>query len=124
LSEQEWLAAQFERCWPFLKEALASHPDTFEEEHVRKALETGDSQLWPLPNGAIITSIKIYPTGKKELRGWLAGGDLSEIVAAEPQIGVWGKERGCKQFVLTGRRGWLRALKDYRETATFLTREL
>jgi hypothetical protein len=123
-NELEWLRGQFDRCWPWLEAALKEHPDTYRREHVWADIEAEHAQLWPLPNGAVMTSIYTYPTGKKELRGWLAGGDLDEIKKAEPVIGQWGKDAGCVTFLLTGRRGWKRALKGYQEVAAFLRRDL
>jgi hypothetical protein len=123
-SEIEWLKAEYSRCWPWLEAALKEHPDTYRREDVWADIASGHAQFWPLKGGAMVTTIFTYPTGRRELRGWLAGGDLNEIVDAEPHVAQWAKDAGCVSILLTGRRGWRRAFKGYHEAATFLRREL
>ena len=118
------MRADFDRLWPLLAEALEEHPGTYTKEDVWAEIEGGHAQLWPLPNSVVVTSTRTYATGYKELRGWLAAGDLSEIAKLEPFICGWAKEIGCRRFVLTGRRGWKKALPGYREKAVFLSKEL
>lgn len=118
------MRAQFERLWPLLAGALLEHPGTYEKHHVWAEIEAGRAQLWPAPHSAVVTFIHVYPTGLKELRGWLAAGDVVEIQALEPIVSDWAKREGCSRFVLTGRRGWARALDGFREIAVFLNKEL
>ena len=115
---------QFDRLWPLLERALEEHPGTYAKEDVWAEVASGQSQLWPLANSVVVTTLRTYPTGYRELRGWLAAGEVAEIAALEPFICGWAKENGCQRFVLTGRRGWVKALPGYREKAVFLTKEL
>lgn len=115
---------EFDRLWPLLAEALEEHPGTYTKRDVWEEISSGRAQLWPMPNAAVVTAIRTYPTGYRELRGWLAAGALEEIAALEPFVCGWAKENGCKRFVLTGRKGWVKVFSGYREKAVFLSKEL
>lgn len=117
-------AEQFDRCWPWLEKAVDAYGKTHGKEDVWAAILTGDAQLWPLPASAMVTTIDVHPTGLKEVRGWLSGGDLEQIQAFVPQIEAWGRQHGCARATITGRRGWLRAFTGYREAAVLMTKEL
>jgi hypothetical protein len=118
------LEAEFERCWQWLEAALKRGGPTHEKHHVRDLILSGGVQLWPLPNAALATEITVYPTGFKELRCWLAGGDKDEIIAATPAIEAWGKAKGCSRAIIQGRSGWKRVLRDYQAGAVILTKDI
>jgi len=124
VTELDWLRSEFERCWPWLQAALEREPDTYRKEHVWKALETGDASLWPTPNSCCLVSIKDYPTGRRGLLGWLAGGDLQEIKKTEIALQAYAREMGCHHMELFGRRGWFREFEGYREAAVVLRKDL
>jgi hypothetical protein len=115
---------EFERVWHWLAAAVIRYGDTHSKEDVWGAITRGTAQLHPLPNGAIVTSIENYPSGRKEMRCWLAGGNLREIQAYEPTLCRWAKEEGCHVMAIVGRRGWGKSLDGYNETAVVLTKEL
>ncbi len=73
-----------------------------------------------------MTEVVTYPTGFKELIGWLAAGSLIEIDAMEPFIRGWAIENGCHRVRLTTRKGFAKAFaaKGYRETMVILTKDL
>jgi hypothetical protein len=118
------LESEFHRCWEWLEAALNRGGPTHEKNHVRDLVMTGKVQLWPMPNAAIATEIIVYPTGMKELRGWLSGGRLDEVLSALPQIEAWAKAMGCVRATYTGRKGWIRAMPDYRAVAVVGEKEL
>jgi hypothetical protein len=125
VSADDWLAAEFDRCWPWLDAALAQHPvRTHEREHVWAALQSGDAQLWPTPNSACLTEIVRHPTGVKFLHGWLSGGDLAEIKQTVATIENVAREWGCSHASITGRRGWLRAFEGYADAGALMVKEL
>ncbi len=114
----------FDRLWPLLEAALDEHPGTYTKDDLWNEIDAGRAQFWPMPNAAVVTAIRTFPTGLRELRGWLAAGSLEEIAALEPFVCGWAKENGCKRFVLTGRRGWKRVFPGFREKMVFLSKEL
>lgn len=115
---------EFDRLWPLLEEALEEHPGTYTKDDLWAEIASGQAQFWPLPNSVVVTTIRTYPTGYRDLRGWLAAGDINEIAALEQFVCHWAKEIGCNRFVLTGRRGWKKALPGFQEKAVFLSKEL
>lgn len=115
---------EFDRVWPWLAAAVIRYGSTHSKDDVWGSITRGAAQLHPLPNGAIVTSIECYPSGRKELRCWLAGGDLTEIQAYEPTLCAWARETGCHVIGIVGRRGWVKSLEGYSETAVILTKEL
>lgn len=72
---------------------------------------TGRLLWWSLPNSFIITEIITYPQ-TKHFHVFLAGGDLTEIKECVPRLAAAAKLNGCSQVTLSGRRGWINALKD------------
>ena len=116
--------AEFDRVWPWLEKAANNDAVTETPESVWQRIEDGRLDLWSTPNSAVVTSIEVYGSGMKELRCWLAGGDLTEIQTIEPAIAQFGRANGCKQISILGRRGWLRALDGYQQTAVILTKGL
>lgn len=118
-------AAEFDRVWPYLEPAVLAYGPTHDKSHVCEAIESHQAQLWALPNSALVTEIKIYPTGYKELIGWLAGGDLEEIQKAEPVVAEWAKSIGCQRSnLMCARAGWLKAFPGYREVGRTIVKEL
>ena len=123
MNEREWLAYHFQRTKPWIEAALARDVGTHNIEDVWAALETGHAQLWPTQNAVCVTTIENYPRAKA-LRGWLAGGNLHEIVETEPVIRAWAKRMGCDLMLIGGRRGWLKAFEGYEEAHTVMARKL
>lgn len=126
LSEADlhWLRSQFERCAPWLQAALdRDNTGAFELNDVWDYIVKGRAQLWPLEKSAVVTSLEYYPR-KVALRYWLCGGELQDCLKAEPAIEAWAKQAGANYAQIGGRRGWLKALKGYKESCTFMIKAL
>lgn len=115
---------QFDRTWPWLESAMQVYGKTHEKEHLWMEIYTGRAQLWPMPNAVNLTTVETHPTGLKEARAWLAGGDLKDIVTWEGPMCEWAKSIGCHRTSIVGRRGWLKALPGYRELVTTFAKDL
>lgn len=115
---------QFDAHWPKLKKALHHYGPTHKKEDVWALIEQGKAQFWPGTRSAIVTEILTWPTGFKELRGWLAAGDIKEIRVMEKFIAGWAAENGCRRALLAGRRGWLRGFDGYREHIVMIAKDL
>jgi hypothetical protein len=125
LSPEEWVQAQWERCAPFIDRAVERADGAFDLEYVKTKVFTNQAQLWPGQNSAVVTRLETHPSGLLTCLLWLAGGDdLSELKALEKAISAWAKAMGCERMEIIGRRGWLKALDDYREGSTVLVRNL
>lgn len=125
MTAEEWIAAEWQRCAPFIQRAVERTDGAFDIEYVREGVLSGDAQLWPGQNSAVVTRIETHPSGLKACLLWLAGGDdLAELKKLETAISAWAKRMGCERMEIIGRRGWLKALSDYREGSTVLVRDL
>lgn len=122
-SNISWLWQQFERNRDLIQEVIDRGIGTHDIDDVWKEIESGNAQLWPTANSIMITNIETYPRAKV-LRGWLAAGDLKEIVSTEEVIRNWAKKQGCDLVIIGGRRGWLRAFPGYKETHTLMSRRI
>lgn len=125
MSPEEWLRFEFERVWPWLQAALDVHPiKTHEKIHIWEALEGGTAQLWPTPNSCCLTEFKVFPTGVRAINGWLAGGELSEVLQTVKAIEAYARERGFHALSVSGRRGWLKVFDGFQDAGTTLVKEL
>lgn len=109
-----------------LAEAVARYGPTHEKEHVWADIEAGRAQFWPGVNSAMVTEVKVYPTGFREIAGWLAAGDLKEIEVMMEFAEQAAKANGCHRVNLTCREGFKRpfAKKGYRQIMIVLVKDL
>lgn len=113
----------FERVWPWLAAALVHNGNTHRKEDLWEMIAHGAAQLHPLRNGAIVTTIQTHPSGLKDANAWLAGGNLEEILQVIPLLETWLKSEGCARVTVTGRKGWLKRLPEYRHTGNILVKD-
>jgi hypothetical protein len=73
---------------------------------------SGKVKFWHSENAAMITEVRDYPTGAKDIHALIAAGDLEEIVNdITPRAEEWAREQGCLAAQVESRLGWARALK-------------
>lgn len=123
MTDEEY-RAEFDRVWPWLEKSMLFFARTHEKEHVWKIVIEGGAQLWTSANAAMLTTIEVYPTGLRELRGWLAGGEMAEIQKIEPIAAEWAKTQKCQIATVAGRKGWMRAFNGYRDVAALMVKEI
>jgi hypothetical protein len=72
----------------------------------------GHAQLWSGHRAAFVTQID---PEEKALHCWLAGGDLTELLAMIPGLEAFGRGWGCTSATVSveGRQGWIRVLKPH-----------
>ena len=111
--------------WAGLAEALAYGAGTHTIGDVVKEIESGDCQLWTAERAAIVTELWFAPR-RTIVNFWLAAGDMAPVIALSHHILGWAKTVGCTRAVMTGRRGWERALADegWTRDAVLLGREI
>ena len=90
-----------------LESALAYGSGTHLFEDVVEAVAAGKMQAWPNGDSIAITEIIAFPR-KKTLHGFLAAGNMREILEMVPSAAEWGRQQGCTAFTLAGRKGWQR----------------
>lgn len=113
--------SEYERCWPWLEATLSAEGYGFGD--VLTLCAKGEAQLWPFDGAAALTQLLDCPTGRA-VRVWAAGGNREYLEAAQDSLEEWARGAGAARLEIVGRRGWLRALKGYREVATIMTRDL
>lgn len=111
------------RGW--LEGALAHDGNTHTIADVVDEIRAGRAYLWYGPRSAVVTRVHDLPRAK-ELRIWLAGGDLDELLEQLDLADLVAKRLGCSRVVVEGRKGWGRVMRDkgYKETAVILSKEL
>lgn len=99
----------WEHVRPHMEAALSDGGGQWGFDDVIAEVEAGEAHLWVFERSAVVTRFLDEPNGRT-LFYWLAGGDLDEIKAREPDMAAWGKAQGCNRKMLVGRRGWEKAL--------------
>lgn len=116
---------ELDRCRPWIEAALAYSGGTHVFEDVRDAILDGRMQLWPAPDGCLVTEIVVYPR-KTVLNVFLGGGKLSRLIDMHDDVAAWAKAQGCDAATINGRRGWERvyASRGWKPVHTCLGKEL
>jgi hypothetical protein len=105
-------------------ERAVAYQDTHTLGDVAREIIDGKAQHWRGEKSEIVTEIKSFPL-MKVCRVWLAGGDMDELVNVMlPDVEAWAKDNGCARVEIVGRKGWKRALPEYREPYAVLHKEL
>ena len=105
--------------------ALTRPPQTHTEDDVLVAIYSGNAVLWASDNhrGAIVTEFVNSPR-HKTLHYWLVGGEMDAVLSLEPRIEKFARQNGCDMTSASGRKGWTRVLKHWKEASTLMYREL
>lgn len=112
---------------PFLQDAIDRSGGGVTLDYVKRRLEdgSGTTHLWPGQKSAAVTEIA-WDGDKPFLNCWLAGGDLDELKKMITAAEVFAKRLGCQSVQVSGRKGWVRALRDqgYKPIAYTVEKEL
>ena len=75
---------------------------------------SGEFRFWASENAALVTEIKTYPAGAKDVHVMVAAGDMGEIVEVlAPLAEAWGASQGCVAALVESRPAWARVLAPY-----------
>lgn len=117
----------WEQSAPFLQDALDRSGNEYTLEQVRARVEdpSGRTQWWPGQRSAAVTEI-VQVGDKLVLNCWLAGGDLGELRDMIDAAELFARRLGCDSVQVSGRKGWVRALRDkgYEPIAYTVEKEL
>lgn len=122
----EQVLADYFECRDLLLEALAHGDGRVNEALLVAGLVRGDYQLWRTPNSAGVTQVVSNPFNKS-LFVFLSAGDLDEVLfACANDVEQWAKAQGCTAMMLSGRKGWERALRPlgYAFSSTNLIKQI
>ena len=124
---------EVEVFWPLVVDHLAlatPHSEgEIEPEDMLPELIKGEMQLWfsvedRQVTAAMVTQIIPYPR-KKVLRILSIGGEgMARWMKHFPMIEKFAKQIGCSSIEAWGRKGWLRALPDWKCSYHIFTKEI
>lgn len=75
-------------------------------------VESGDAQFWAYGDSAMLTVVRDYESGLRELYVWLSCGSLDGLRALTPFVERHAKAIGATRLAMEGRRGWVRPLRE------------
>lgn len=100
---------ELERCKPWIEAALEYSGGTHLFKDVEAGLTKGTLQLWPAPQGCIVTEIVVFPR-KRVVNVFLGGGELEQIMEMHGDVIEWAKSQNCVALTMHGRMGWNKPL--------------
>lgn len=103
--------SELDRCKPWIEAALEYSGGTHIFEDIAQGVTEGRLQLWPAPDGCLVTEIITYPR-RRVLNVFLGGGDLERLIDMHDTVAAWGKSQGCATATISGRPGWQRVYKS------------
>lgn len=121
--EENWYQIQ-----PFVKRVLNKIDLWYTLDNIKDSLCNAEMQLWTSYietqlKSVCVTRIVIHPKNYKFLEIVLMAGEMISVPELQ-QIEGWAKDDGCIKSRLTGRRGWKKALPDYKEKQIILEKRL
>jgi hypothetical protein len=102
-------------------DAACTHHPFIDAEDIEDILLAGNGQLFIHVDGSKVTGFAVmeviqYPR-RKVASVLAAGGDKGFLSAAIhellPELKKWGAQQGADTFAISGRPGWLRALRNH-----------
>lgn len=111
---------EWDRCKGYLEPALDG---THTLEDVYDDLCANRAQLWPFPNGAVVTQVHDTPQ-LRVLRIWLAGGRLDEFRGHFAFLEEIAHEWKCDRIEIDGRAGWGRVMDGFERKRVVYTKDV
>jgi len=96
---------------------------------VERDVLTGGALLWLVIDGpailsAIVTQISIVESGKVCVVVACGGHHVLRALPLLSEIEDYARREGCRKTRIMGRKGWVRALQQYKQTRVVLDKEL
>jgi hypothetical protein len=89
-------------------------PEFYPIAYLDAAIADGRIIMMADGNSAICIEERVYPSGRKDVHGLVAVGDMQTITEMLiPRAEQWGLERGCSGAMIESREGWLKALRPF-----------
>ena len=94
-----------------VESALKHSLGAYSFKDIVEAVEDQRMQFWVNDKCCVVTEVLNLPQ-IKTLHVFLAAGELDGIRSLENDAAEWAKSIGCNAFTLSGRSGWVKALKN------------
>ncbi len=111
----------WERFAPLIRKAMV-RGDLGKFEEVERQVFDGEALLWVNTDAALITQVGIVESGKV-CTIVACGGALPSLDGLQ-EIESYARSMGCRAMRIMGRKGWVRKLKDYRQMAVVIEKEI
>ena len=111
---------EMERCRGWIEAALEYSGGTHTFDDIKQGIAERRMQLWPAPEGCLVTELINYPQ-KRLINVFLGGGRLEQLASMQEDVTAWAKTQGCTGAIITGRKGWQRAFEKYGWKPVFVT---
>lgn len=109
---------------PFREQFTSLAPDKYPPEYIDSCVMIGSWRCWGTDEAAILTEVRTYPSGLRELHGLAAAGDVSVILELIAEVEAWGRQRGCAIAAIESRPAWAKLLPGYEITQVRIERAL
>lgn len=103
---------QWNACRQWLLPAVECSGEDMEEGDLINALVTGQAQIWPGEEAAMVTQL-VEQDGHRLLHVLLGGGNLRELLLMHFGVASWGRAMGAQWATINGRAGWGRVLEPF-----------
>ena len=124
---------KIEAAWPLIEQSISSAIDRdglYDASHIKEWVLRGTHQLWIAGSkergieALAVTEMLRHPKGQT-INFWICTGkDRDRWLAHKNGIEAWAKEQGCTRSVAHARKGWAKALPDYKLTHLVLEKSL
>ena len=119
-------------------EQLKPHLERFERETQRTDAETirrqakeRERQIWAVSRDMVVIAVavtEIYELASGRVCWiWVAAGDVpdpDDMRSVYQRIEDWARSIGCTSIGINGRKGWLRVLPGFKQTAIVIEKDL
>ena len=92
--------------------AAAIDPRLYTMDWLDRRVLDGTAQFWRARDAGLLTELRHYPSGAKDVHALVAAGNLASIIAdITPAVEAWAMSIGCLGAIVESREGWTRMLK-------------
>ncbi len=109
----------------WLEEALKYSGGTHDLVDIFQGIAERKYQFWPAEKGCLVTEILQFPK-KKVCHVFLGAGEMNQLKDMHESVIFWAKKLNCTELTISGRKGWVKALKSHgwKEAQTTIYKEI
>ena len=113
------------KCGYWIEQALKHSGGTHDLVDIFQGIAERKYQLKKKKKGCLVTEILEYPK-KKVCHVFLGAGEMNQLTDMHESVIAWAKQLKCTELTISGRKGWVRALKNHgwKEAQTTIYKEI
>jgi hypothetical protein len=125
----ELLDVFWDAAGEYLQPALDHGDNLYDLEDLHTKCLSGDMQLWVAYDkgllAAVVTQITVYPNARVLELQFCGGTRMNEWLSSMMStLEAFAREQQCDRVYVVGRKGWMRALREYEYMNTVLRKVL